>query len=230
MGLSTAALSSCCVQAESFGTRSWSSTLSTLSTISVSRQFVTLWRALGQSDSSAPEQRISAEDNPFVKPLSNVYSVVPCRMCQGSREVKCDVCDGKGSLARGGFHKRNPVAIERIVGSNWTAMERTFGRHHYYVHSKRRGPRKDWFLEMVSACDETTRFWINSKILKDREQWSAGWLQRGELHGIKDETLREEAKATICKACKGCRTQPCQMCAKSEGDLHQSRELDIIDV
>ncbi|KAG0591251.1 hypothetical protein M758_1G157200 [Ceratodon purpureus] len=197
MGLSTAALSSCCVQAESFGTRSWSSTLSTLSTISVSRQFVTLWRALGQSDSSAPEQRISAEDNPFVKPLSNVYSVVPCRMCQGS---------------------------------NWTAMERTFGRHHYYVHSKRRGPRKDWFLEMVSACDETTRFWINSKILKDREQWSAGWLQRGELHGIKDETLREEAKATICKACKGCRTQPCQMCAKSEGDLHQSRELDIIDV
>ena len=30
--------------------------------------------------------------------------------------MKCDVCDGQGSLARGGFHKRNPVAIARIVG------------------------------------------------------------------------------------------------------------------
>lgn len=39
-------------------------------------------------------------------------------MIAGSREVKCDVCDGKGSLARGGFHKRNPVAIERIVGDS----------------------------------------------------------------------------------------------------------------
>ena len=31
-------------------------------------------------------------------------------------EVKCDVFDGHGSLARGGFHKRNHVAIERLVG------------------------------------------------------------------------------------------------------------------
>lgn len=45
-------------------------------------------------------------------------------------------------------------------------MERTFGKHHFHVHSKRRGAGKDWFLEMVSACDETTRFWINAKILK----------------------------------------------------------------
>ena len=30
--------------------------------------------------------------------------------------MKCDVCDGQGTLARGGFHKRNPVAIARIVG------------------------------------------------------------------------------------------------------------------
>jgi hypothetical protein len=34
----------------------------------------------------------------------------------GSGEMKCDVCDGQGSLARGGFHKRNPVAIARVVG------------------------------------------------------------------------------------------------------------------
>jgi tryptophan-rich hypothetical protein len=45
-------------------------------------------------------------------------------------------------------------------------METTFGWRHFHVHSKRRGPGKDWFLEMVSTCDETTRFWLNAKILK----------------------------------------------------------------
>lgn len=45
-------------------------------------------------------------------------------------------------------------------------MESTFGWRHFHVHSKRRGPGKGWFLEMVSTCDETTRFWLNSKILK----------------------------------------------------------------
>lgn len=39
-----------------------------------------------------------------------------CLSVAGSGEMKCDVCDGQGSLARGGFHKRNPVAIVRIVG------------------------------------------------------------------------------------------------------------------
>ena len=45
-------------------------------------------------------------------------------------------------------------------------MERTFGRYHFYVHSKRRGSGKDWFVGMVSDCDQSTRFWINAKILK----------------------------------------------------------------
>jgi hypothetical protein len=44
----------------------------------------------------------------------------------GLGEVKCDVCDGQGSLARGGFHKRNPVAIERIVGELLLAVIRSF--------------------------------------------------------------------------------------------------------
>lgn len=192
-----------------------------------SRACIPKCRASGQAGSGAPAQRIAAEDNLFVKPLSNIYTVVPCRLCQGSGEVKCDVCDGQGSLARGGFHKRNPVSIARIVGSKWTAMETTFGWRHFHVHSKRRGPGKDWFLEMVSTCDETTRFWMNAKILKDRERWSAGWLQKEELLSIQGEG---DSKATICKACKGCRTKLCPMCAKTEDGFSQSRTLDIIDV
>ncbi|XP_073388546.1 uncharacterized protein [Physcomitrium patens] len=200
------------------------------SKLCASRCVVSHCRASGRSESSASELRIGEEeDNPFVKPLSNIYSVVPCRFCKG--EVKCEICDGQGSLARGGFHRRNPVSIARIVGSNWTAMERTLGRHHFFVYSKRRGPGKEWFLEMVSACDDTTRLWINAKILRDRERWSAGWLQRGELHGIKVEGEGErQSKAVICKGCKGRKTQSCQMCAETAGGSHQHWQLDIIDV
>ncbi|KAG0579906.1 hypothetical protein M758_4G134800 [Ceratodon purpureus] len=197
-----------------------------LSRVAASGRLAPRCSVSGQSEGNAPVQRIEAEDNPFVKPLSNVYFVVPCRLCQGSGEMKCDVCDGQGTLARGGFHKRNPVAIARIVGSKWTAMETTFGWRHFHVHSKRRGPGKDWFLEMVSTCDETTRFWLNAKILKDRERWAAGWLQKEELLGMQGAG---DAMATICKACKGCRTKPCLMCSKSADGL-QSRTLDIIDV
>lgn len=43
-------------------------------------------RALSRSFGDAPEHRV---DNPFVKPLSAVYSVVPCRFCQGIHSCKC---------------------------------------------------------------------------------------------------------------------------------------------
>ena len=158
--------------------------------------------------------------------------LIICWLLPGSGEVKCKVCDGQGSLARGGFHKRNPISIDRIVGeyrlvpsrslynldmhwnswppnsqslsgwlpadtktcknidhskalagcgchisyferwkcvhsgSKWTAMETTFGWRHFHVHSKRKGPGKDWFIEMVSTCDNTTQFWVNAKNLK----------------------------------------------------------------
>ena len=36
-----------------------------------------------ESLDATPGRRIAAEDNPFVKPLSNVYHVLPCRFCKG---------------------------------------------------------------------------------------------------------------------------------------------------
>lgn len=53
------------------------------SAIGGSGRIVSRCSASGQSESIAPGQRIAVEDNPFVKPLSNVYFVVPCRLCQG---------------------------------------------------------------------------------------------------------------------------------------------------
>ncbi|CAI7732665.1 unnamed protein product [Closterium sp. NIES-53] len=74
----------------------------------------------------------------FVKPLSTLYPRVPCRVCQDTKLVECACCDGVGTLARGGFQKKNPVSVSRIIGSKWTAMVRTHGWHHFRVESKRR--------------------------------------------------------------------------------------------
>ncbi|XP_057835069.1 uncharacterized protein LOC131045501 isoform X6 [Cryptomeria japonica] len=107
-----------------------------------------------------------AGEGSFVKSLDVLYPQVPCRICKGRGKFACDKCDGKGSLGRGGYQKKNPVNLDRIVGSKWTARETTFGWRHFIVYSKQRGSAKDWFLEMVATCDKDTHFWINSKNLK----------------------------------------------------------------
>ena len=55
-----------------------------LSRVAASGRLAPRCSVSGQSEGNAPVQRIEAEDNPFVKPLSNVYFVVPCRLCQGT--------------------------------------------------------------------------------------------------------------------------------------------------
>jgi hypothetical protein len=81
-------LSSGFLHPENFRTRGSSSSISgAVSKFYVCRDFDPQCKALGQSDCHAPEQRISAKDNPFVKPLSNIYFVVPCRLCQGLSAV-----------------------------------------------------------------------------------------------------------------------------------------------
>lgn len=61
---------------------------------------------------------------------------------------------------------------------------------------------------------------------QDRDRWSAGWLQKEELMGLKENAVT----ATICKACKGRRTVLCRPCANKDRNVHQSPALDIIDV
>jgi len=62
----------------------------------------------------APEQRIAAEDNPFAKPLSNVYSVVPCRFCQGT-----------GLFSRGfQLFEWFPLLEWNFLGGSYSCLER----------------------------------------------------------------------------------------------------------
>eukprot|EP01018_Ginkgo_biloba_P038759 Gb_28552 [translate_table: standard] len=181
------------------------------------------WKQLG-----VPNVRSSVEKGAgggsFVKYLDDLYPRLPCRICKGRSKVVCDKCDGKGNLARGGYQKKNPVDLDRIIGSKWTAMEATFGWRHFIVHSKQRGLAKEWFLEMVATCDKNTHFWINSKNLKDRDSWSMGWLQRVEL--VPD---KEKAKdLSFCKACKGEGRLTCTACIAHNGST--VHEIDIIEV
>ncbi|KAH7388451.1 hypothetical protein KP509_16G076400 [Ceratopteris richardii] len=147
---------------------------------------------------------LSNQSESFVKPLSTLYPPALCRFCRGEGKLVCESCGGKGVLGKGGYHANNRVDIPRIVGSKWTAMEKTFGWRHFEVASKQK-QGKDWFLELVATCDSSTRFWLNAQNLKDRERWSMGWLQ-------KDHIMSAQNSSTVCKACKGTGRLNCTLC------------------
>ncbi len=40
------------------------------------------------------------------------------------------------------------------------------------------------FAELVAACDPQARFWLNAKVLKNRQLWAAGWQTLNEIRAI----------------------------------------------
>ena len=152
-----------------------------------------------------PKQEIKG---PFVRPppLISYERTGVCGRCQGSSLVDCSVCTGTGKLPAGGYHARNPVTATRVVGSAWTAMERTLGWRHYRCTQKRK-QGKDTFVLMVATCDENVQLWVNMKNLKDRAAWAAGWLQKTEMRALEAQGAGAE-----CKGCKGTGKVPCPLC------------------
>lgn len=67
-----------------------------------------------------------------------------------------------------------------LLGSKWTALEKTFGWRHFEVVN-RKNEGKLVFAELVSSCDPSVRFWINASSLKDRQLWQAGWTPLSEM-------------------------------------------------
>jgi len=62
-----------------------------------------------------------------------------------------------------------------LVGSKWTAIEDTFGWRHFIV-TNRKNEKDLVFAELKATCDESVRFWLNAKALKDRHLWQPGWI------------------------------------------------------
>lgn len=80
-----------------------------------------------------------------------------------------------------------------LLGSKWTAKEKTFGWRHFQVVS-RKNEASTVFAEMVAACDPAVSFWINAQSLKDRQRWQPGWKSLAEQERAVPEAKISETK------------------------------------
>lgn len=150
-----------------------------------------------------------ASSGSFFRPATPIdYSRAGvCNLCGGNGTTPCGSCDGKGHLPVGGYHVINHVDTTRLIGSKWTAMERTLGWRHFHATQKRKNGR-DTFVLLVATCDSSSQLWVNVKNLKDREAWAAGWLQKAELMEMVTKIGPQ------CKVCSGRRVIPCRLCSR----------------
>jgi len=146
-----------------------------------------------------------------------------CTRCIGSGLQECLICHGCGRLNRGGFHKRNPINWDKVVGTKWTAMESTFGWRHFYV-KERKKQNKMYMLLLEATCDVDTKFWINGKNLKERERWAAGWIDRVDMQALESNEVTANDK--LCKKCHGVGQITCSMC-KGTGHPSASELVNI---
>lgn len=134
-----------------------------------------------------------------------------CPRCGGTSRIKCQSCiDGR--LRRGGYHERNTINTFRLVGSKWTAMQRTLGWRHFHIIDKRKAAGET-FVCMVSTCNNDTKMWLNTSVLKSRSAWAPGWLQR-------DEIQNAQEPGPICKTCDGQGSLPCMRCSSGGALVH----------
>lgn len=141
-----------------------------------------------------------------------------CRPRKGL--VTCADCGGSGVLSRGGYTRNNPVNLKSVVGSKWTAHERTFGWRHFIVLSRRKQGAMN-FVELGSTCDESVRFWVNIANLKSRERWSCGWLERDEMRAVaEDGGGTAPGAGGRCRNCSGSGACRCAACTSPTGVLN----------
>ncbi len=70
--------------------------------------------------------------------------------------------------------KKKKQVFPHLLGSKWTARQKTLGWRHFQVVNRKQEGR--WlFAELVASCDRQTRFWINAQQLKERDLWQPGW-------------------------------------------------------
>ena len=76
--------------------------------------------------------------------------------------------------------KKRKQKFPYLVGSKWTAKQKTWGWRHFQVID-RKNQGKWVFAEMVASCDSHTRFWLNAVQLKDDSLWLPGWKTLQEI-------------------------------------------------
>ena len=82
--------------------------------------------------------------------------------------------------------KKRKQKFPYLVGSKWTALQKTWGWRHFQVVNRKNQDR--WvFAEMVASCDPQTRFWLNASQLKDDSLWLPGWKTLQEIGQNEDD-------------------------------------------
>ncbi|KAF8071036.1 hypothetical protein HT031_001118 [Scenedesmus sp. PABB004] len=132
-----------------------------------------------------------------------------CAACGGRGRQACRECDGRGFLKRGGYNRRNPLQLQRVQGSKWTAMSATLGWRHFRVVAQRKlGPHV--FLLLQASCEAGAQLWVNAQALRSRGAWAAGWLPMSEIQGLGLEVAG--SRGLKCQACAGLGWKPCGAC------------------
>ena len=81
--------------------------------------------------------------------------------------------------------KKQKQKFPFLLGSKWTAKQKTWGRRHFQVVNRKN--RGKWvFAEMVASCDPQTKFWLNAAQLKDDSLWLPGWKTTQEIEILED--------------------------------------------
>eukprot|EP00192_Tetraselmis_astigmatica_P018616 CAMPEP_0117682942 /NCGR_PEP_ID=MMETSP0804-20121206/20030_1 /TAXON_ID=1074897 /ORGANISM="Tetraselmis astigmatica, Strain CCMP880" /LENGTH=245 /DNA_ID=CAMNT_0005493291 /DNA_START=94 /DNA_END=831 /DNA_ORIENTATION=- len=130
---------------------------------------------------------------------------------QGLLHHRLQGLQGVRAASQGGYQKKNPVNMNRLIGSKWTAMERTFGWRHFRATQNRKEGKCSYVL-LVATCDEATQFWVDVQNLKDREKFASGWLQKVELQNI-------TAGGAECRTCSATGKVTCPLCQQSAGKV-----------
>lgn len=134
-----------------------------------------------------------------------------CFWCLGNEKMPCIDCGAKGYAKNRNHHRNNPVNLQMVVGSKWTAMERIFGWRHFECKQKMKISKRTYLL-LVATCDDTARLWIHADILKSRDVWAAGWLQKSELVHL----LEGYEELHVCETCRGSQYVPCRFCLEEQ--------------
>lgn len=146
----------------------------------------------------------------FSVPLRRREAAGVCAWCENRRLLECDSCCGSGRIASssGGYHARNSIHLDRIVGSKWTALERTLGWRHFCVAQKMVVSNGKQFLLMVATCDERAKIWVPLDVVRCRDVWAPGWLQREALKKL----IAERVEGSACGECGGSGSVACRFC------------------
>lgn len=133
-----------------------------------------------------------------------------CPLCSGEGTIPCKVCRETGSLARGGFTKKNSIRIASLVGSKWTSVSAINGKWRHFLCTGKKGKNtKDAVAILSSTCgpvENRIKMEIPLKQLKSRELWDGGWTTLNDIHA------GGGLPGTACSACRGEKTVMCPRC------------------